>query len=85
VTVAAKGVPGQAIDSRARTEGEVPDPELHQTAIAQAITQRPPLRRGDLHEPWVFVIGPDGRIAARFDNVASRTELEAAPERLPTT
>lgn len=142
LTVAATGVAKQAIDSRARTEGKIPDPELHQTTIAQAIAQRRPLvavfstpvycvsqfcgpitdlvaelaprypraafvhvevwkdfekrqvnkaaadwllRQGDLHEPWVFVIGPDGRITARFDNVASSAELEAALERLPTT
>jgi hypothetical protein len=43
------------------------------------------LRQGDLHEPWVFVIGPDGKIVARFDNVAAKAEVEAALERLPTT
>ena len=142
LTVAATGVAKQAIDSRARTEGKIPDPELHQTTIAQAIAQRRPLvavfstpvycvsqfcgpitdlvaelaprypraafvhvevwqdfekrqvnkaaadwllRQGDLHEPWVFVIGPDGKITARFDNVASSADLEAALERLPTT
>ena len=36
------------------------------------------LRRNDLHEPWVFVIGANGKITARFDNVASKAELEAA-------
>jgi hypothetical protein len=34
-------------------------------------------------EPWVFVIGADGRITARFDNVATRGELEPLLERLP--
>jgi hypothetical protein len=43
------------------------------------------LRQGDLHQPWVFVIGPNGKIAAPFDNVASRAEIEAALKRLPTT
>jgi peroxiredoxin len=33
----------------------------------------------------VFVIGPDGKIVARFDNVAAKAEVEAALERLPTT
>ena len=33
-------------------------------------------RNDDLNEPWVFVIGADGRIVARFDNVATRDELE---------
>lgn len=31
---------------------------------------------GDLNEPWVIVIGADGRIVARFDNVTTRDELE---------
>jgi hypothetical protein len=34
------------------------------------------LRDGDLEEPWVFLIGADGRIAARWDNVATRAEIE---------
>lgn len=32
----------------------------------------------DPGEPWVFVVGPDGLITHRFDNVASEAELEAA-------
>ncbi len=32
----------------------------------------------DPREPWVFVIGRDGRIAQRFDNVATDLELERA-------
>jgi hypothetical protein len=42
------------------------------------------LRNGDLQEPWVFVIGPDGKIAARLDNLATAPELEAALKGLPT-
>lgn len=38
-------------------------------------------RNRDLREPWVFVIGSDGRIAARFDNVATRDEVESALRR----
>jgi hypothetical protein len=34
------------------------------------------LREGDLQEPWVFLIGSDGRVAARWDNVATRSEIE---------
>ena len=30
----------------------------------------------DIHEPWVFVIGRDGTIVQRFDNVVSEDELE---------
>lgn len=38
----AKGVPEAAIDSRAVTEGEVPDPELHDVSIADALAQGRP-------------------------------------------
>lgn len=40
-------------------------------------------RDGDINEPWVFVIGADGRIIARFDNVATRGELEPLLRGLP--
>jgi len=40
------------------------------------------LRKDDLTEPWVFLIGPDGRILARWDNVATREEIEPWLERL---
>jgi len=141
LTTAAKDAPKGAVDSRAATDGKVPDPELHQTTIAAAIADRRPvvavfstpvycvsrfcgpitdmvaqlagryrdraefvhvevwrdfekrevnkaaadwLYRGeDLNEPWVFVIGPDGKITARFDNVAAEPEVEAAIRRLP--
>ncbi|MGH9152450.1 MAG: hypothetical protein ACRD03_08655 [Acidimicrobiales bacterium] len=32
----------------------------------------------EAREPWVFVVGRDGRITHRFDNVASDAELEQA-------
>jgi hypothetical protein len=41
------------------------------------------LREGDLTEPWVFLIGADGRIAARWDNVAAREEVEPLLRELP--
>jgi hypothetical protein len=34
-------------------------------------------------EPWVFVIGADGNITARFDNVTTRDELEPILKQLP--
>ena len=40
------------------------------------------LRNDNLTEPWVFLIGPDGRIVARWDNVATREEIEPWLERL---
>ncbi|MGI8810631.1 MAG: hypothetical protein ACR2KK_22835 [Acidimicrobiales bacterium] len=40
-------------------------------------------RNDALQEPWVFVIGADGLIAARFDNVVTRAELEPLLRALP--
>lgn len=41
------------------------------------------LRGEDLREPWVFLIGADGKIAGRWDNVATREEIEPLLRRLP--
>lgn len=38
---------------------------------------------GDGNEPWVFLIGADGTIAARWDNVAARAEIEPLLRQLP--
>ena len=38
----------------------------------------------DLREPWVFLIGADGRIAARWDNVVTRGEIEPLLRMLPS-
>lgn len=35
------------------------------------------------NEPWVFVIGADGVITARFDNVATQQEIEPLLQQLP--
>ncbi len=40
-------------------------------------------RNDELQEPWVFVIGADGKVAARFDNVVTRGELEPIIKALP--
>jgi hypothetical protein len=42
LTVDSKGVPKAAIDSRAGATGKIPDPELHETTIADAIAQGRP-------------------------------------------
>lgn len=141
LTIDSKGAAPGAIDSRAATTGEVPDPELHEWTIARAIAEGRPalvvfstpvfcisrfcgpitemvaglaedysdravfihveiwrdfqerrvnkaaadwlLRGGDLQEPWVFLIGSDGTIAARWDNVATRPEIEPLLRELP--
>jgi len=40
-------------------------------------------RNNDLNEPWVFFIGADGKIAARWDNVADQAEIESMLKALP--
>lgn len=40
-------------------------------------------RDGDLTEPWIYLIDPNGRIAARWDNVATREEIEPLLKKLP--
>ena len=37
---------------------------------------------GDLSEPWVFVVGRDGKVSERFDNIAGEGEIRAAVERV---
>ena len=41
-----------------------------------------PTRSGDAQEPWVFVVGADGVVKERYDNVASDDELEQAVRRM---
>jgi hypothetical protein len=40
-------------------------------------------RNDTLNEPWVFLIGSDGKIAARWDNVVTAAEVEPALQGLP--
>lgn len=141
LTVASPDVPKAAIDSRAAEGGEVPDPELHQATVAQALARKRPVllviatpvycvsrfcgpitdmisslaqtygdraafihievwrdfqnkqinkaaaewifRGEDAQEPWVFLIGADGKIVGRWDNVATRQEIEPLLKQLP--
>jgi hypothetical protein len=43
------------------------------------------LRDDDLTEPWIFLIGADGRIVARWDNVATAQEIEPLLKELPVS
>jgi hypothetical protein len=38
---------------------------------------------GDLREPWVFLIGANGRIAASWDTIVTRSEIEPLLSALP--
>ena len=140
LTLDSKDAPEAAVDSRAAT-GEIPDPELHETTVAEAIRGGRPvlvavatpvycvskfcgpvtdmvqelaaeysdradfvhievwrdyegqvvnkgaadwiLRGESLQEPWVFLVGADGRIVERWDNVATRQEIEPLLQELP--
>ena len=42
-------------------------------------------RNDSLNEPWVFLVGADGKIAARWDNVATKAEVEPELQKLPVT
>lgn len=123
-----------AVDSRAVDGGEIPDPALHETSIAEALDAGVPflavfstptfcvsqfcgpitdmvdglradyedraafihvevwrdfqqqvvneaaaewlLRAGDMQEPWVFFVDAEGVIRGRWDNVATRGEIQ---------
>lgn len=140
LTMDSKDAPQAAIDSRAST-GAIPDPELHETTVADSIRAGRPvlvaiatpvycvskfcgpvtdmvqelaaeygdradfihievwrdyegtvvnkaaadwiLRDDTLQEPWVFLVGADGRVVARWDNVATRQEIEPLLQDLP--
>ncbi|HEX6263500.1 MAG TPA: hypothetical protein VF097_11705 [Actinomycetota bacterium] len=133
--------PPGAIDSRAEGGEEVPDPELHDSTIAEAIRRGRPvvavfatpvycvsqfcgpitdmiaeleseyrdraefvhvevwrdfqnnvvnraaadwiLRNDNIFEPWVFFVDAEGVIRGRWDNVATREEVEAFLRDLP--
>lgn len=135
------GLPPEAIDSRAISDGVVPDEILHTTDVADALAAGRPTvvvfstptyctsrfcgpitdtveelahrysdRAAFVHveiwrdadaarmnaavapwiateaggnEPWVFLIGADGMIAARWDNVLDEAELTSLLEQLP--
>jgi len=134
--------PAGAVDSRAEDDGRIPDPELHDVTIAEAIRRGRPvvavfatpvycvsqfcgpivdmiadleseyadraefvhvevwrdfqnqvvnrgaadwlLRDGDLLEPWVFFVDGEGVIRGRWDNVATRGEIEPHLQDLPS-
>ena len=143
LTMSSTDAPRSAIDSRAREDREVPDPELHQMTVADGIASGKPtlvvvstptycvsrfcgpitdmvhglskdysneanfvhievwrdfenkevnraaaewvLRDESILEPWVFLIDAEGKIAGRWDNVATKGELEPALKTLTTS
>lgn len=135
--------PAAAIDSRAQGDTPVPDPELHEITVADAVAagratvvvvSTPTFcisqfcgpitetiaelqgefgdradfvhievwkdfeaselndaaaewivtAEGDGMEPWVFLVGDDGNVSARWDNVLDESELRGMLDELPT-
>ena len=56
------------------------DPQVFNRAAIEWIY---PSGTGDINEPWVWVVGADGKVVARLDNVATRGELEPILQQLP--
>ncbi|MEA2844358.1 MAG: hypothetical protein QOJ69_2029, partial [Actinomycetota bacterium] len=56
------------------------DPQVFNRAAIEWIY---PSGTGDINEPWVFVVGADGKVVARLDNVATKGELEPILQQLP--
>lgn len=141
LTLDSDDAPREAVDSRARGDEPIPDPELHRITIAESIRRGEPAlvvfatpvycvsrfcgpitdmaadlekeygdranlihveiwrdfqntvvnkgaadwiyRDDDLTEPWIYLIDDKGRIAARWDNVATRQEIEPLLNKLP--
>ena len=141
LTATTPGAAPEAIDSRASATTPVPDAELHQTTVAQALAEKRPIvlvvstptycvsrfcgpvtdvvadlaktsanrarfvhvevwkdykaqqlndaakewisAGSSVNEPWVFLIGADGTVSARYDNIASQEAVEAFLQKLP--
>jgi hypothetical protein len=142
LTVNSPGAAPESIDSRASANTPVPDAELHQTTVAQALAEKRPVvlvvstptycvslfcgpvtdmvadlaktyatkarfihievwkdykaqqlndaakewiarDPNTINEPWVFVIGADGKVSARFDNIVTKGDLEPLLQQLP--
>jgi hypothetical protein len=143
LTIDSKDAPKAAIDSRAITQGAVPDPELHEWTIAEALREHRPivavfatpvycqsqfcgpvtdavdalwkryddravfihveiwrdynahppvineaaadwlLRDGDLTEPWLYLIGPNGTILDRWSSLFDPQEVARELDHLP--
>jgi hypothetical protein len=143
LTLQSKHVPKGAIDSRAVTGGSIPDPELHEWTIAEALRAHRPIvvvfatpvyclsqfcgpvtdavddlwkryrdravfihieiwrdhnatppvinkaaadwlfRDGDLTEPWLYLIGPDGTILDRWSSLFDPDEVARELDHLP--
>ena len=52
--------------------------DLDNNEVNEAAEWIYPLGTKDPRKPWAFVVGRDGRISLRFDNVATDAELEQA-------
>lgn len=57
--------------------------DFQATEINQTVLDWLQTPSGDFREPWTFLIGTDGRIAASWDTVVTRGEIEPMLQALP--
>jgi hypothetical protein len=57
--------------------------EEHDTRVNQAALDWLQAPNGDLTEPWLFLIGADGRVVDRWSSMWSEAEVEAELQALP--
>jgi hypothetical protein len=57
--------------------------DFQTTEINQTVLDWLQTPSGDFREPWTFLIGADGRIAASWDTVVTRGEIEPMLQALP--
>jgi hypothetical protein len=57
--------------------------DFETNALNPAVTQWLQTPGGDTREPWTFLIGADGRIAASWDTMVTRAEIEPLLRALP--
>jgi len=57
--------------------------DFQATQINQTVLDWLQVPSGDFREPWTFLIGADGRIAASWDTVVTRGEIEPLLRALP--
>lgn len=80
ITEAVEALAGRYQDRMAFVHLEVWEDFQAQKVSPAAAEWIVPRSGGDANEPWTFLVGRDGRVVARWDNVATEAELEAAVE-----
>ena len=78
---------GPVVDVVAEVRSQFPEPtyihqEIFQDNDVNKGLRKPVVEFGLRTEPWVFLVGPDGKIVERFEGAVSVAEMTAAVEKL---